>query len=97
MIAANMRNYNYSVLSSTEDDYGQPIEQQVEGTIKMSFYLTNQSIDTANSLYSDAQYVALTMDNNIDDTYIIDYEDKKLKVLYVNPEGIYKQVFLARM
>jgi hypothetical protein len=98
MIAANMRSYSYSCLDVEDiDDYGQPTEASAEGTIKMAIYLTNQNIDTANSLYSDAQYVGLTLNSAIDDTYIINYGDEKLKVLYTTPSGKYFQVFMSRI
>ena len=96
MIAADMRLYDYSIFSSVEDDYGQSIEEKQEGKIKMAIYLVNETLND-NSLYSDAQYTGLTLDKNIDETYVINYDNSKLKVLYVSPQGRYKQVFLARM
>ncbi len=96
MIAADMRLYDYSIFSSVEDDYGQSIEEVQEGKIKMAIYLVNETLND-NSLYSDAQYTGLTLDKNIDETYVINYDNSKLKVLYVSPQGRYKQVFLARM
>lgn len=96
MIAADMRLYDYSIFSSVEDDYGQSIEEEQEGKIKMAIYLVNETLND-NSLYSDAQYTGLTLDKNIDETYVINYDNSKLKVLYVSPQGRYKQVFLARM
>ena len=96
MIAADMRLYDYSIFSSVEDDYGQSIEEKQEGKIKMAIYLVNETLND-NSLYSDAQYTGLTLDKNIDEAYVINYDNSKLKVLYVSPQGRYKQVFLARM
>jgi hypothetical protein len=96
MIAPDMRLYDYSVFSIVEDAYGQPTEETQEGKIKMAIYLTNEVLDD-NTLYSGAQYAALTLDANITDAYVIHYNEHKLKVLYVAPQGRYKKVYLARM
>lgn len=95
MINADMRYYSYSTFG-TPDKYGQPtLSETVVGGIKMSVHLTNQSIQD-NILYSGATYVGLTM-AAVDDSFVIHYGTKKLKVLYVNPYGRYKQVFMAEM
>lgn len=94
MINAQKKLYTYEKLGGL-DEYGQPAVNAETGTIKMSINLTNETINE-NALYSGAQYVGLTM-ANIDATYIIHYGEEKLKVLYVNPSGRYKQVFLARV
>jgi hypothetical protein len=95
MINADMRLYTYSTLGSC-DEYGQPIQSKDPmGEIKMSIHLTSQSIQE-NALYSGATYVGLTM-AQVDDSFVIHYKDKKLKVLYVNPYGRYNQVFMAEM
>lgn len=94
MINAQKRLYTYEKLGGL-DDYGQPALSAETGTIKMSINLTNETLNE-NALYSGAQYVGLTM-ANIDATYIIHYGSEKLKVLYVNASGRYKQVFLARV
>ena len=95
MINAQMRKYNYSTIGGL-DDYGQPTQSPVPvGEIKMYITLTDKSIQD-NILYSNATYMGLTM-ANVDDTYVINYGTEKLKVLYVNPFGRYKQVFMAEM
>lgn len=94
MINAQMKKYNYQKYGDL-DEYGQPAVSATIGTIKMSINFNTENID-GNALYSSAQYIGLTM-TNIDDTYIIEYGNEKLKVLYVNPLGRYKQVFLARV
>ena len=95
MINAQMRKYNYYTIGAP-DGYGQPMQSQVPvGEIKMSITLTDKSIQD-NILYSNATYMGLTM-ANVDDTYVINYGTEKLKVLYVNPFGRYKQVFMAEM
>lgn len=101
MINANMRNYDY-YLYGEDNDYGQrvliadengnPIKQ---GTVKMAINITTQSIQD-NINYKNSEYLGLTF-SNVDDTYVIQYGDKRLKVLYVNAMGRYKQVFMAEV
>ncbi len=96
MITTQMRQYTYKKISDGLDDYGQPTIEEIEGTIKMAINFINETIQD-NSLYSDAQYMGLTLNKNINDTYIIHYEGESLKVLYVNKSGKYKQVFMSRV
>lgn len=96
MITTQMRQYTYKKISNSLDDYGQPTVEEIEGTIKMTINFTSETVQD-NSLYSGAQYVGLTLNKNINDTYIINYEGESLKVLYVNKSGKYKQVFMARV
>lgn len=92
MINPNMRAYNY-YLYGVKDEYGQQITpNEPSGIIKMSISLYNNS--TNNSiLYSDCEYIGLTH-AEVNDAYVIDYEGKRLKVLYVNHHKNYSQVFL---
>lgn len=95
MINAQMRLYDYYI-TGKQDSYGQPqVSIGARGQIKMAINISSQTIDE-NALYSGAQYTGLTHDA-IDDTYIIQYGNEKLKVLYVNPQGRIKQVFMKRM
>ena len=98
MINTDMRLYDYFTLGEV-DAYGQPqlptLESTPAGQIKMAIFLTTQAI-TDNIKYKDCSYLGLTKEN-VNDTYIINYEKKLLKVLYVNPKGRFKQVFLAEM
>ena len=95
MINSNMRQYAYSTLGG-EDEYGQPqTSAEIKGYIKMSIDITTQTIQD-NINYSGAQYLGLTL-APVDDSYIIHYGDKDLKVLNVNPRGRFKQVFMAEM
>ena len=95
MINANMRYYDYFTLGEY-DAYGQPqISEEAVGKIKISIDITSQNLQN-NILYSDASYIGLTNDS-VNDTYVINYGNKKLKVLYVNPRGRLKQVFMAEM
>ena len=94
MINADMRLYNYFTLG-TENEYGELVQSDSPiGTIKIAINISSQSVQD-NINYKDCQYIGLTQDAAVDDTYIIEYEGKKLKVLYVNPKGRFKQVFLA--
>lgn len=92
MINTNMRLYTYSTLGEN-DAYGQPQTNPSTGEIKMSINLVSQNIGD-NIKYKDATYIGLTL-ANVDDTYIINYGEEKLKVLYVNPLGRYKQVYMS--
>lgn len=95
MINAQMRNYSYYTLNNN-DEYGQPQEVKADDTIKMAINFVTESIQE-NPLYSGAQYTGLTLNKNIDASYIIQYGDEKLKVLFVNKAGRYKQAFMARI
>lgn len=98
MINTDMRSYDYYLIGE-ENDYGQatlPAEDATPaGQIKMTINLTSQSIQD-NINYKDCQYVGLTH-FPIDDTYVIQYENERLKVLYVNPKGRMKQVFMVAL
>ena len=95
MISTNAKLYNYYTFGEL-NDYGQyKLSEEVQGQIKMSIYITSQSVQD-NILYKDSAYIGLTR-ANIDDTYVIEYGDEKLKVLYVNNSGRIKQVFLQRI
>ena len=95
MINADMRLYDYFTIGDS-NGYGQPtISEDVKGQIKMAIYITSQSVQD-NVNYLDAQYVGLTH-ANVDDTYIIQYGEERLKVLYINPTGRLKQVFLKKI
>ena len=98
MINTNMRFYDFFTLG-TKDEYGQDtlpgIDAIPEGSIKMAINITSQSVQD-NINYKDSQYIGLTY-ANVDDTYIIQYGKERLKVLYVNPMGRMKQVFMAAL
>ena len=94
MINANMRLYDYFTLGSL-DEYGQPSLSEKQGSIKMAINISSQNVQE-NINYKDCSYVGLTH-ANINDSYVIQYGDEKLKVLYVNPKGRLKQVFMKEM
>lgn len=95
MINANMRHYNYFTFGG-DNGYGSPqLSKDVKGSVKMAISITSQSIQD-NIKYKGATYMGLTHDY-VDDTFVISYGSEKLKVLYVNPEGRYNQVFMCEM
>lgn len=95
MINADMRLYDYFTFGE-ENDYGQAVlSNKPAGQIKMAINIASQSIQD-NINYQNCSYVGLTH-ANVDDTYVIAYGSERLKVLYVNPKGRFKQVFLSRM
>ena len=97
MISNDMRSYEFDVYdANTLDEYGQPERWPMVADIKMAIYVHTQSIQD-NIKYKDATYIGLTYDKWIDDTYIINYNGTYLKVLYVNPQGRMKQVFMSEL
>ncbi len=95
MINTDMRFYDYFTFGA-DDDYGQPtLSKEVVGQIKMAINLSSQDVQD-NILFQDCNYIGLTM-APIDDKYVIQYGDERLKVLYVNPKGRYKTVYLKRI
>lgn len=96
MINTNMRYYNYFTFGEL-DEYGQQtMSTEPVGKVKLSINITSQSIQD-NINYKGSNYIALTMDNAINDSYVIEYGEEKLKVLYITPVGRYKQVFLGNI
>jgi hypothetical protein len=94
MINTDMRLYDYYTLGQ-KDAYGQAVAaDMVAGQIKMAINIASQSIQD-NILYQNAQYIGLTH-AEVDDTFVIQYGEERLKVLYVNPKGRYTQVYMAR-
>ena len=95
MINGNFRIYNYFTIGA-KNAAGQDIvpakDAIPDGTIKMAINLTSQSVQD-NINYSGANYVGLTH-AKVDDTYIIEFGEERLKVLYVNSFGRLNQVFL---
>lgn len=90
-----MRSYNYFTFGD-KDRYGQAqLSEEIKGTIKIAIYTSSQSIQD-NIRYKDATYIGLTQ-AEVNDTYVIEYGNERLKVLYVNPVGRYKQVFLKNL
>ncbi len=96
MINTDLRLYDYYTFGE-DDGYGMPqLSTEPKGQIKMAINISSQGTQD-NILYKDCSYIGLTQDANVDDAYVIEYGKSKLKVLYVNPKGRYKQVFLKEM
>lgn len=95
MINADMRTYDYYTYEEN-NAYGQPqLSKEVKGSVKMAINVSSQSVQD-NVLYTGAEFVGLTH-ADVTDKYVIQYGNDKLKVLYVNPKGRFKQVFMTRM
>lgn len=95
MINANMRVYDYYTFGN-KNAYGQPqLSKEVQGQVTMAITITSQSVQD-NINYKEASYMGLTH-ALLDSSYVIQYGDKKLKVLYVNPLGRLHQVFMAEV
>lgn len=95
MINADMRIYDYFTFGKL-DEYGQPkLSLEPEGQVKMCINISSQAVQD-NINYKDCKYIGLT-NALLDDSYVIQYGDTRLKVLYVNPKGRLKQVFLTEL
>lgn len=96
MISTNMRNYEYFAYSEESDAYGQQVlSLEPVGTIKIALEIASQEI-TDSIAYSGCTYIGFTR-GDIDDSHVIKFREDKLKVMYVNPRGRLKQVFLKEM
>ena len=96
MINAQMKTYNYFTFGAL-DEYGQKtLSTEPIGTVKIAINTLSQNV-ADNINYKDSSYIGLTFNNSIDDSWAIAYGETKLKVLYVNPMGRYKQVFLKEI
>ena len=99
MIFSNMRYYDYWK-TSVNEEYAQEVMPDTSATpigqVKLAIYPTSTGTQD-NILYANCSYVGLTFDAEINDKYIIDYEGQRLKVMYKQPTGRYKQVFLKRV
>lgn len=94
MINSAMREYDYYLYSNEGSKYGQAVLSKMPvGRVKMSIHNTTTSTQD-NVLYKDATYIGLTHDHKVDDAYVIQYGAERLKVLYVVPNGRYRQVFM---
>ena len=95
MIATDMRIYNYFTLGE-KNEYGErTISTTPTGTIKMALNIASQSVQD-NILYKNCSYVGITH-ANVDDTYIIQNGNERLKVLYVNNRGRYTLVYMTNI
>ena len=96
MIVTNMQTYNYYEYGAANAYGERTLNQDIKGSIKISIFNTATAIQD-NINYKDCSYVGLTHNKSINDSHVIQYGDEKLKVLYVNPLGRLKQVFLKKI
>lgn len=95
MINSTMREYTYYTYGQL-DEYGQEqLTETAQGTIKMAIATTSQSIQD-NINYKGANYIGLTHDAKVKDTYVIQYGNERLKVLYITP-GRLNQVYMVKI
>ena len=95
MICNDMRLYNYYTYSG-KDAYAQPkLSAEPVGQARIAIYLSTQSVQD-NINYSSATYVGLT-NALLDDSCVIDYEGKKLKVLYIDTRSRFKQLYMSEI
>lgn len=93
-----MRLYNYWTIGEP-NAYGQPQmpDKEAEPVGQIRIAINSSSLGTQDNIkYKDATYIGLTH-AQVNDTYIIEFEEERLKVLYVNPKGRLKQVFLKEI
>ena len=96
MINFDMKLYDYFTIGDN-DAYGQPqVSTEPVGQVKMAVYSTSTATQD-NVLYKSAEYIGLTTDAEITDRYIIQHDNERLKVLYIQKKGRFKQVFMERM
>lgn len=96
MINRDMRLYDY-YLYKEKNAYGQrTVGEEPQGKVKIAINISSQTVQD-NVLYTGCQYVGITHNKSIDDTYVIKYGEEMLKVLYINPKGRYRVVYLAKV
>lgn len=94
MLNAQMHLYNFYTFGEL-NEYGQPkLNPEEAGTIKIAINTLSQAV-ADNVLYKDCEYIGLTLDKAVNDSYVIQYGNTKLKVKYANKMGRYTQVFLT--
>lgn len=96
MINTDMRSYSFFTFGE-KDEYGQPqLSEEAQGSIRISINSISQAISD-NVNYSQATYLGLTRDAKVNNTYVIEYEGNKLKVLYVDTKGRLKKVYMSEI
>ena len=95
MLNAQMRRYDYYRYETDADYATQRLSDDVQGTVLMAINTISQGIQNS-ILYEGATYIGITH-TAIDASYVIQYGEQKLKVLYVNNNGRYKLVYMANI
>lgn len=95
MFDAKMREYDYYILQD-KDEYGQTTLSTIpEGKVKMAIFISSQSAQD-NILFEGCNYIGITY-AKVRDTYVIDFEGEKLKILYVTPSTARNAPIMAYM
>ena len=85
----------YTSYTDELDEYGQPKVDNTEKECLMAISVTKHStVDSP--LYIDSEYTGITMDNELNDKCIVNYNNMKLKILYIL-KGRFNQVFMQRI
>ena len=85
----------YTSYTDELDEYGQPKVDNTEKECLMAISVTKHStVDSP--LYVDSEYTGITMDNELNDKCIVNYNNMKLKILYIL-KGRFNQVFMQRI
>jgi len=93
MIAKELRYYE-CIKYDSESEYGTPVlNDKFIRFVRIAIYPTSTSVQDS-VLYKSAEYIGLTPEAGIDDKYVIQYGEKRLKVLYSIDNGRYKQLFM---
>jgi hypothetical protein len=90
-----MRIYDYFTFGASNNYGEQVLSSEPVGKVKMAINITSQSIQD-NINYQNSEYMGLSY-SLLDDNCVVQYGEKKLKVLYVNDKGRLKQIFMAEI
>ena len=85
----------YTSYTDELDEYGQPKVDNTEKECLMAISVTKHS-PADSPLYVDSEYTGITMDNELNDKCIVNYNNMKLKILYIL-KGRFNQVFMQRI
>ena len=96
MYSLNCKNYKYYKYLDKNAYGAYTLAPEAAGVVKIAIFTTSQSIQD-NINYKDANYIGLTHSALLADDTVVEYGDKKLKVLYVNSSGRLNQVFLKEI
>ena len=97
MITTTFNDYDYYTYSSAQNEYGEKTVMSTKaGTVSIAIYLYTQNI-VSNIKYKDAQYIGLTESAALTESCVVACGDKRLKVLYINPVGRWRQGYMQEM
>lgn len=101
MINPSIKSYPCWSYSNSINEYGQRELSEINAEVHMSISVITQSVSES-PLYSTAEYIGIINESSdhsyVDDSYVIEYEGKKLKVLYVTPSnGRFKTAYMRVM